>query len=162
MSDNVPINAGAGTNVATDEIGGVHHQRFKIEYGTDGSATDVSTLNPLPVQDLEVSTYHLVTAGSTNAANIKSSAALLRGVYGFNNAAYPIFVKFHNTAGTPTAGAGVVFTVGVQAGVRFDLPLPGRGRAFGSGLGITVVKDIADTGTTAVLANDAQIEVAYA
>lgn len=49
MSDNVPITAGAGTSIASDDIGGVQHQRVKVEYGADGSATDVSATNPLPV-----------------------------------------------------------------------------------------------------------------
>jgi hypothetical protein len=39
MADNVPITAGAGTNVATDDVGGVHYQRAKVTLGTDGVAT---------------------------------------------------------------------------------------------------------------------------
>jgi hypothetical protein len=49
VADNVAITAGAGTNIATDDIGGVQYQRVKIAYGTDGSATDASATNPLPV-----------------------------------------------------------------------------------------------------------------
>jgi hypothetical protein len=50
MADNVTANAGSGGAVfATDDIGGVHHTRVKIEHGADGSATDVSTASPLPV-----------------------------------------------------------------------------------------------------------------
>jgi hypothetical protein len=40
MADNVPITAGSGTNIATDDIGGVQYQRNKIALGADGSATD--------------------------------------------------------------------------------------------------------------------------
>ena len=36
-------------DVATDDIGGVHHQRIKVQFGADGSATDVSSAAPLPV-----------------------------------------------------------------------------------------------------------------
>ncbi len=50
MADNVAITAGTGTTIAADDISGVLHQRVKIEYGVDGSATDVSTTNPLPTQ----------------------------------------------------------------------------------------------------------------
>jgi hypothetical protein len=50
MADNVPITAGSGTNIATDEIGGLHHQRVKLSIGEDGSATDASPTNPVPVQ----------------------------------------------------------------------------------------------------------------
>lgn len=49
MADNVGYTPGAGATVAADEIAGVLHQRVKIEFGEDGSATDVSPANPLPV-----------------------------------------------------------------------------------------------------------------
>ena len=157
----IAVTPGAGANVNVDRIAGNDTQRVKAAWGTEGAVSDVSLLNPLPIQDMNQSTYHLVTAASANAASVKASAGILRGVHVFNNTTYPIYVKFHNTAGTPTAGSGVVFTVGVQAGTMRDLVLPGRGKAFGTGIGITVVKDMSDSGTTAVAANDAQVEVAY-
>ncbi len=49
MADNVAITAGAGTTIASDDIGGVQHQRVKLQHGTDGSASDVAYNNPLPV-----------------------------------------------------------------------------------------------------------------
>lgn len=36
MADNVPITAGSGTNIATDDISGAHYQRVKLADGTDG------------------------------------------------------------------------------------------------------------------------------
>lgn len=42
------ITAGSGTTIATDEVGGAQWQRVKIGTGEDGSATDVSTANPMP------------------------------------------------------------------------------------------------------------------
>jgi hypothetical protein len=50
LVDNVAITAGAGTSVATDDVGGVHYQRVKPAFGADGSASDVSAANPLPVR----------------------------------------------------------------------------------------------------------------
>lgn len=41
MADNVPITPGAGIDVAADEIGGVKHQRMKMQVGADGVAADV-------------------------------------------------------------------------------------------------------------------------
>ncbi len=38
MSDNVPIPAGSGTTVATDDVGGVHYQRFKPDLGAADAA----------------------------------------------------------------------------------------------------------------------------
>lgn len=40
MADNVAITAGSGTSIATDDIGGVQHQRVKLSLGADGSAVD--------------------------------------------------------------------------------------------------------------------------
>jgi hypothetical protein len=34
MPDNVPITAGVGTTVATDEVSGIHYQRMKLVDGT--------------------------------------------------------------------------------------------------------------------------------
>jgi hypothetical protein len=53
MADNVTANPGSGGAVlATDEIGGVHYPRSKVVHGADGSATDASDANPLPVVTL--------------------------------------------------------------------------------------------------------------
>ncbi len=38
----------AGIQVSTDEIDSFHHQHNKIRFGVDGTAIDVSALNPLP------------------------------------------------------------------------------------------------------------------
>lgn len=41
MSDNTTLNAGSGGDtIASDDIGGVKHQRVKLSLGADGSATD--------------------------------------------------------------------------------------------------------------------------
>ena len=51
MADNVGYTPGTGATVAADDIGGILHQRVKIGIGADGSATDVSSDNPMPVAD---------------------------------------------------------------------------------------------------------------
>ncbi len=49
MADNVAVTAGAGTTIASDDIGGVQYQRTKLAWGVDGAAVDASATNPLPV-----------------------------------------------------------------------------------------------------------------
>jgi hypothetical protein len=49
MADNVAVTPGAGATIATDDVGGVQHQAVKVEFGTDGVATMVSSSDPLPV-----------------------------------------------------------------------------------------------------------------
>lgn len=80
MVDNTELNAGSGGNViATDEIGGTHHQRVKVQHGEDGSATDVSDSSPLPVEVANgppgPGTYdtfgHLVTGQLNNQVDVQ-------------------------------------------------------------------------------------------
>lgn len=106
------------------------------------------------------SIFHRVATGSTNAVNVKASAGTLRSIRVFNKADYPVYVKFHNTAGVPTAGAGVVETVGIQAGLTETHDLA-NGATYSTGIGLTIVKDMADAGTTAVLAEDCIVDVFY-
>jgi hypothetical protein len=47
------------------------------------------------------STFHLVSAATTNATNIKASAGTVNGWYIYNSNANARKVAFHNTAGTP-------------------------------------------------------------
>ena len=50
MADNVLLNLGSGgETLATDDIGGVQHQKIKVEYGDEDSATSVSFTNPFPI-----------------------------------------------------------------------------------------------------------------
>lgn len=49
MADNVGYTPGTGATIAADDISSVLYQRVKISEGADGSATDVSAANPLPV-----------------------------------------------------------------------------------------------------------------
>lgn len=164
--DNTVLNAGAGGDtIATDDIGGIKHQRVKLEIGADGAASDVHAGNPLPVNIVPptsggCSNFHLVSAATTNANNIKASAGQLFGLVIFNNAAYPIYVKFHNTAVAPTAGIGVVKTVGVQAGLALVYANP-NGIAFSTGIAITIVKGITDADATAVALSDCVVDVEY-
>lgn len=63
MADNVAVTAKVlaalqltETTVAADEIGGVVYQRVKATFGADGTATDVSAADPLPVEQTSKAT----------------------------------------------------------------------------------------------------------
>jgi hypothetical protein len=55
MADNVSTVADANatlpasTAIATDDVGGVHYQRIKLDIGADGASTPVTAAAPLPV-----------------------------------------------------------------------------------------------------------------
>ena len=50
MADNTQLNLATtvGDVISSDDLGSVKVQRVKVQYGVDGSATDVSASNPLP------------------------------------------------------------------------------------------------------------------
>lgn len=131
--------------------------RAKVQNAEPGAADYALTTRRACVGS---SIYHVVSAGSTNLANIKASAGRVTGWSIFNNADYPVYVKFHNTAATPTAGSGVVYAIGVQSGQRSELD-DDDGLAFSTGIGISIVKGIADADTTAILASDCVVNVHY-
>jgi hypothetical protein len=50
MADNIRVApSAAGKDIAADDISDVLHQRVKVQFGEDGSATDVSATDPMPV-----------------------------------------------------------------------------------------------------------------
>ncbi len=158
----VSITAGSGTSIATETVGSDQVQDVKVMFGASGTGTRPEHLvgSGFPVQHAPVSHLHIVTAASANATSVKASAGKLRGVWVDNTSDYWIYVKFHDTASTPTPGTGVVLTVGVPGYATLTRELPGA-KLFTSGIGLTVVKGNADANTTAVASADATIEVFY-
>jgi hypothetical protein len=65
MADNIQVTPGSGPSVAADDVGGVLYQRIKPAFGADGSATDVSAANPLPVTAADRGEYEFCAASVT-------------------------------------------------------------------------------------------------
>lgn len=66
MADNVTLNIGSGGDViAADEISSVKYQRVKVTWGTDGTATDASASNPIPV--VQTGTHNIGTVTTVSA-----------------------------------------------------------------------------------------------
>lgn len=78
MADNVGYTAGTGTNIATDEIGGIHYQRVKPAIGVDGVAKDVSETDPLPTQEVGGATSLLMRIFNILASPMGYDRALAR------------------------------------------------------------------------------------
>lgn len=68
MADNVAITPGSGATIATDDVGGVQYQRVKLAHGADGSATDASSTNPLPISDATSGTLTSTAVSVTTSA----------------------------------------------------------------------------------------------
>jgi len=115
------------------------------------------------------SVYHAVSAGGTNQANVKASPGQVYGWRIFNNSnltdaahvGYPIYVKLHNNAGTPTPGAGVEETIAVQSGLS-EKDFNPMGSAYDTGIGISIVKGIADNDTTPISLDDCVVDLYFA
>lgn len=105
-------------------------------------------------------TYHLVSAASTNATVVKASPGQVFGWYIYNSAASARKVAFHNTTSTPTAGASVFFSLMLPAGAAANV-MTETGIPFSTGIGITTVTGIPDSDNTAVSANDLIINLFY-
>lgn len=88
MADNVITDPGTGgATLATDDIGGVHHQRVKVQYGVDGAATDVSNSNPMPIGDAggsitidNATLTSLAAAINSNRVDVNIAAGGISGV----------------------------------------------------------------------------------
>lgn len=104
---------------------------------------------------------HKVAAASTNASNIKAAAGRLISYNLSNTTAIWKYVKLHNSASAPTAGAGVVMTIGIPPNGNASRTIEG-GAGFSAGIGITMVTGAADADATAVAANDIVGDLIYA
>ena len=138
MSTNTPTLA-AGTN-AVGDVG--------IQFRAN--ATGAATIK------------HIVSAASTNATNAKASAGRLVGWSFVNTTASLQYVKLHNTAGTPTAGAGVVQTIAIPANGVNNMPIGGGGIGFATGIAFTIVTGSADADATATTAGAVIGDLFYA
>lgn len=98
------------------------------------------------------STAKIVAAASTNAAVVKASAGRVVGWQLQNTTASPVYVKLHNQATTPTAGASVFAPIAIPANGKSEY-VSEAGIAFGTGIGITIVTGAADTDSNPVAAN---------
>jgi hypothetical protein len=180
LADNVTLDASVGTFVpACDELtysgdtAKVQVMRMVHVSGSEGSKThsevagaagtiaaSAFSAHTLASTSGGYSNFHLVSAATTNATNIKASAGQIYAINVHNVAATVLYLKFHNTAGTPTAGASVVYTVAVQSDVPREIVFP-HGLVFSTGIGITTVTGITDASAVAVGASELVIDVSY-
>ena len=107
------------------------------------------------------SASHIVAAGSTNATNVKNAAGKVLGWAFANTTATWRYVKLHNLATAPTAGASVARTIGIPPNGLAQWFSEG-GITFTTGIGYTIVTGAADADATAVTANDVVGELIWA
>ena len=136
----VQVMGGSSTAVLSGDVG--------IQYRAN--ATGAATIK------------HIVSAATTNATNTKASAGRVVGWSFVNTTASFQYVKLHNTAGTPTAGAAVVMTISIPPNSVNNMPVAGGGIGFATGIGYTIVTGSADADTTATTAGAVVGDLFYA
>lgn len=120
-----------------------------------------STIGLIPATTGGLTLKHFVAAASDNATSLKGSAGQVYSVEVFNNAAYPVYLKFVNKATAPTCGTDTnVKVFGVQAGTHVNFSQP-EGLAFGTGIAYCLVKGITNVDDTSVLISDAVVGIDY-
>jgi hypothetical protein len=79
MADNVTLNPGSGGSVvAADDIGGVYHQRVKVEWGANGSVNEVDDVSGvrLPVKigwDGNITVQSSQVSATTNTTTTRTT-----------------------------------------------------------------------------------------
>lgn len=120
-----------------------------------------STVSLIPATSGGLTLSHLIAAATTNATSLKASAGQLYGAAIYNNASYPVYLKFYNKASAPTVGTDtIVWEVPVQAGTQREVHTE-EGLAFATGIAYALTKGITDADTTAVALSDASVDLIY-
>lgn len=104
MADNVPITAGAGTSIATDDVSGVHYQKVKLDVGGDGASVPVVDRVPITGQ---------VAHDAANAGN-----PVVSGAEAIAHGANPTAVAAADATKLYANRAGVLFVIGGHPNVK--------------------------------------------
>jgi hypothetical protein len=167
VADNVSITAGSGTNIATDDLSGVHYQRVKVTWGVDGTANDTTATAPLPAALTATATQDGVTwtyvnsAANTNATNVKASAGKVYHISATNVNASVRYLRLYNASSAPTVGTTTTFAkYAIPAGGGLTVNIPG-GINFSTGIGLSLTTGAADSDTGAVAANEIFVNIGW-
>lgn len=171
MADNFVANAGSGgSTFAADDISSVLYPRVKISAGADGSATDVSSAAPLPVQSIGMATNGLSLFRSIDLdeseEEVKATAGTVYGLWFSNMATSSRFLKFYNaTAANVTVGTTTpVLTLALPGNASDDISgvfSIAQGIKFDTAITVAATTAIADNDTGAPSANDVIVNVFY-
>jgi hypothetical protein len=106
--------------------------------------------------------HHLISAATTNATLVKSSAAAV-GVWVLTNTSAAMkFVKTFNKATAPIPGTDTPEQCyPIPAGQTVVIPVPVAGNRYATGLGYSITALAADNDTTAVAAGDVIVNIIY-
>jgi hypothetical protein len=106
-------------------------------------------------------TFHLISAATTNATSIKASAGQIYGYSVYNANAAARFVKLFNKASAPTLGTDVpARTISVPPATQVSETFS-NGLAYGTGIALATTVNLVDADATAVALSDLSINLDY-
>lgn len=165
MADNVPITAGSGTSIASDDVGGVQYQRVKVTWGADATANDTQITKPLPVEIVPnggggCTVFYRTSTAGTNGAVVKGSGGNVYSITATNTNAAVRYLRLYNatsvTVGTTATYA--CYALPGNGGIVIDLA---NSIAFSTGICISLTTGAADTNTAAVAVDEIKLVIGY-
>lgn len=104
----------------------------------------------------------LISAASTNATAVKTSATNVGMLSAHNLSASLRYLKVYNKASAPTVGTDVpVMTIPLPAGAVIHVPIPAMGLRLVTGFALAITAGVADADATAVAAGDVVVNWSY-
>lgn len=121
----------------------------------------IGNVVPVTPNGSGTTTYHLVSAATTNATNVKAAAGRLYGVTAINTSASPRYIKFFAKVSAPTPGTDVpvkTFLVPASGALTWVNPM---GSTLLNGIGFAITGGVGDLDTAAVAAGDIVLDLDY-
>jgi hypothetical protein len=130
---------------------------------TGCSAASTVSLVPTATPNSMVMLHHVATGTTNDKTVIKATAGNLYGISLYNNAGYPIYAKFYNTAcASVTVGTtATVYEVAAQSGTQREVHTDNGIGFSNAGWCFAITKGIADADTTSLTASDATLDLLY-
>ena len=156
-------------SLTTKTIEGASGVTFALPFHDDASDRFYPLVQLVPAELGGLSVYSVISAASTNAAAIKTSAGQMYGFDVYNIDETPIYVKFYDLAVAPTVGTSTVkMRYGVASsasGTGADGQSWGRfwsmGIPFSTGIAVAMVVGITDADASALSASEVLLNVYY-
>ncbi len=119
-------------------------------------------MTPTPTTNGGVSFTRVISAATTNATLIKSTAGNLYSVWVANTSASTRYLKIYNMTTAPTVGTSTpAITIPLPAGFCGDFNVGAHGVTFATGISIAITAGYADTDTAAIVAGEVIVTVLY-
>ena len=117
------------------------------------------------VDDVVTLPFRLISAASTNATSVKASAGTITTIVAVNiNETTVSYLKIYDKATAPTVGTDIpVMTIPIPTNIQgagIVIPIP-NGVTFSNGIAIAITGGVADSDTTAVVANEVVVNLTY-